>query len=176
MALTTKPYYRSTYVFLSKPGEPPVSSLDDPSLRARKIGVQLIGDDGMNSPPAHALAQRGIVRNVRGFMVYGDYRDNEPLSEIVRAVAMGEVDVAAVWGPVAGYFAREENPPLVVTPIATDPSEPVRMMFEISMGVRKADRELGAEVQSALSALAPQATAILSFYGVPLIEAPEANP
>ena len=61
MALATRPYYRSTYVFVSKPGEPPVSSLDDPSLRMRKIGVQLIGDDGMNSPPAHALAERGIV-------------------------------------------------------------------------------------------------------------------
>ena len=109
MALTTSPYYRSTYVFVSKPGEPPVSSLDDPSLRTRKIGVQLIGDDGMNSPPAHALAERGIVENVRGFMVYGDYRDDHPLSEIVHAVATGEVDVAAVWGPVAGYFAREAN-------------------------------------------------------------------
>src|SRR6202034_1756888 len=71
MALTTRPYYRSTYVFVSRPGDPPVSSLDDPSLRVRAIGVQLIGDDGMNSPPAHALAERGIVENVRGFMVYG---------------------------------------------------------------------------------------------------------
>ena len=61
----------------------------------------------MNSPPAHALAERGIVENVRGFMVYGDYRNDHPLSEIVHAVAKGEVDVAAVWGPVAGYFARE---------------------------------------------------------------------
>ena len=84
MALTTRPYYRSTYVFVSKPGEPPVSSLDDPSLKTRTIGVQLIGDNGMNSPPAHALAERGIVENVRGFMVYGDYRDDHPLSEVVR--------------------------------------------------------------------------------------------
>jgi mxaJ protein len=175
MALTTKPYYRSTYVFLSKPGEPPVSSFDDPSLTTRKIGVQLIGDDGMNSPPAHALAERGIVRNVRGFMVYGDYRNNQPLSEIVHAVAAGEVDVAAVWGPVAGYFSREENPPLVITPIASADG-PLRMTFDISMGVRKADKTLGAEVQYALSALAPQVAAILSSYGVPLVEASDGNP
>ena len=99
MALTTRPYYRSTYVFVSKPGEPPVSSLDDPSLKTRAIGVQLIGDNGMNSPPAHALAERGIVGNVRGFMVYGDYRDDHPLSEIVHAVATGEVERRRRMGP-----------------------------------------------------------------------------
>lgn len=175
MAFTTQPYYRSTYVFLSKPGEPPVSSLDDASLKTRKIGVQLIGDDGMNSPPAHALAQRGIVENVRGFMVYGDYRDKQPLSEIVRAVATGEVDVAAVWGPVAGYFARQENPPLVVTPIVGS-NGPLRMTFDIAMGVRKTDKQLGAEVQSALTALAPQIETILTSYGVPLVEASQTDP
>jgi mxaJ protein len=64
--------------------------------RARAVLLTLAGQPQMNSPPAHALAQRGIVENVRGYMVYGDYRDHEPLSEIVRAVATGEVDVAAV--------------------------------------------------------------------------------
>ena len=168
MALTTRPYYRSTYVFVSKSGEPPVSSLDDPSLKTRTIGVQLIGDDGMNSPPAHALAERGIVENVRGFMVYGDYRDNHPLSEVVDAVAKGEVDVAAVWGPVAGYFARKEKPPLVVTPIVGNPEARLPMTFDIAMGVRRTDKELKAQVDSALSSLAPQIRTILASYGVPV--------
>jgi mxaJ protein len=176
MALTTRPYYRSTYVFVSKPGEPPVSSLDDPSLRMRKVGVQLIGDDGMNSPPAHALAERGIVENVRGFMVYGDYRDDHPLSEIVHAVATGEVDVAAVWGPVAGYFARKEKPPLAVTPIAGNAEARLPMTFDISMGVRRTDRELKAQVESALSSLAPQIKMILASYGVPVVWEPPTDP
>ena len=74
-------------------------------LRTLRIGVQLIGDDGANSPPAHALSRRGIVRNLIGFSVYGDYRTDSPPSAIVTAVARGDVDVAAVWGPLAGYFA-----------------------------------------------------------------------
>ena len=168
MALTTRPYYRSTYVFVSKAGEPPVSSFDDPSLKTRTIGVQLIGDNGMNSPPAHALAERGIVQNVRGFMVYGDYRDDHPLSEIVHAVATGEVDVAAVWGPVAGYFAAKEKPPLVVTAIAGNPEARLPMTFDIAMGVRQADKALKAEVDSALSSLAPQIKTILAAYRVPV--------
>jgi mxaJ protein len=176
MALTTRPYYRSTYVFVSKLGEPPVSSFDDPSLRMRTIGVQLIGDDGMNSPPAHALAERGIVGNVRGFMVYGDYRDDHPLSEIVHAVAMGEVDVAAVWGPVAGYFARKEKPPLVVTSIVGSSEARLPMSFDISMGVRRNDKQLKAQVESALSASAPQIKTILASYGVPVMWEPPTGP
>ena len=169
MALTTRPYYRSTYVFVSKAGEPPVSSFDDPSLKTRTIGVQLVGDNGMNSPPAHALAERGIVENVRGFMVYGDYRDDHPLSEIVHAVATGKVDVAAVWGPVAGYFAVREKPPLVVTAIAGNPEARLPMTFDIAMGVRRTDKALKTEVDSALSSLAPQIRTILASYGVPVM-------
>jgi quinoprotein dehydrogenase-associated probable ABC transporter substrate-binding protein len=175
-ALATRPYYRSTYVFVTKPGEAPISSFDDPSLRKRTIGVQLIGDDGMNSPPAHALAERGIVRNVRGFMVYGDYRDDHPLSRIIDAVAAGKVDVAAVWGPVAGYFAREEKPPLVVTLIAAPAEARLPMTFDISMGVRRSDKALREQVDSALSSLAPQINAILASYGVPVVWEPPGDP
>jgi mxaJ protein len=169
MALTTRPYYRSTYVFVSKPREPPVSSLDDPSLKTRTIGVQLIGDDGMNSPPAHALAERGIIGNVRGYMVYGDYRDDHPLSEIIHAVAVGDIDVAAVWGPIAGYFALKEKPPLVVTSIAGSVEARLPMTFDIAMGVRRTDTELKGQVDSALASLAPQIRTILASYGVPTL-------
>ncbi|HEX5514797.1 MAG TPA: transporter substrate-binding domain-containing protein, partial [Gammaproteobacteria bacterium] len=61
MLLTTTPYYRSGYVFVTRVNGPLVRSLDDPLLRQVTVGVQLIGDDGANSPPAHALARRGVV-------------------------------------------------------------------------------------------------------------------
>jgi len=73
MALTTKPYYRSTYVFLTrKDRDLHVRSFDDPLLHKLKIGVQLIGDDYANTPPAHALSRRGIINNVSGYRVAGD--------------------------------------------------------------------------------------------------------
>lgn len=172
MILTTRPYYRSTYVFVSRPGDPVISSFDDPALRTKRIGVQLIGDDGMNSPPAHALAKRGIIDNVRGFPVYGDYRKASPISNIVAAVANGEIDVAAVWGPVGGYFASRQNPPLIVTPIAAKLTDRIPMSFDISMGVRKSDPDLGEAVQRALDDLAPQIATILKAYGVPLAARP----
>lgn len=87
MAATSRPYYRSTYVFLTRTSDKLAGlTLDDPRLRQLRIGVQMVGDDFSNTPPAHALARRGIVGNIRGYMLYGDYREASPASDIVRAV------------------------------------------------------------------------------------------
>ena len=87
MVATTRPYYRSTYVFVSRADEKLGRlTLDDPRLKRLRIGVQMVGNDATNTPPAHALATRGIVSNVRGYMLYGDYAKPNPPAEIVRAV------------------------------------------------------------------------------------------
>src|SRR5215203_3700431 len=75
MVLVTRPYYRSTYAFVTRRDGPRITSFDDPRLKRLRVGVQIIGDDFANAPPAEALAHRGIVRNVRGYSVIGDYRD-----------------------------------------------------------------------------------------------------
>jgi mxaJ protein len=68
-------------------------TLDDPRLKRAAIGVQMIGNDSMNTPPAHAIASRGIVDNVRGYMVYGDYRRDNPPAAIIDAVVHRQIDV-----------------------------------------------------------------------------------
>ena len=99
MAATTAPYYRSTYVFVSRADRGlNITSFDDPKLRELKIGIHVVGDadEGSSSPAAHALARRGLANNVVGFTLYGDYREPNPPARIVEAVAAGEVDVAVV--------------------------------------------------------------------------------
>lgn len=168
MLRTTQPYYRSGYVFVRREGTPRITSLDDPALKTLKIGVQLIGNDATNTPPVHALAHRGIVQNVRGFMIYGDYGSPDPISPIVQAVASGEVDVAIVWGPPAGYFAGRTPVKLVVDPVppSSMPSDPP-MHFDIAMGVRKNDLGLAADVDRVLRARRTDIDAILASYHVP---------
>ena len=100
---TTRPYYRSTYVFVSQAARHlQLDAIDDPQLRRLTIGVHLIGADGNNTPPAHALGRQGIVDNVRGFMIYGDYREPDPPARLIEAVENGEIDIAAAWGQLAG--------------------------------------------------------------------------
>ena len=174
MLATTRPYYRSTYVFVSRADSGlDIASLDDPRLRRVKVGVQLVGDDASNTPPAHALARRGIVDNVRGYMLYGDYARPDPTAAVVDAVARGEVDVAVVWGPPAGYFAARADRPLRLTPVRPwldGPQWP--MVFDISMGVRKEDVALRRELDAALARNRPEIQALLARYHVPQAEAP----
>jgi mxaJ protein len=140
MASTTQPYYRSTYVFVTRKARGVhIRSFDDTQLRRLRIGVQLIGDDGANSPPAHALSRRGIVQNVVGYSVYGDYSSTSPPSRIVTAVARGEVDVAAVWGPLAGYFAAQQSEPLDIVPVSPQIDGGLPQAFALSMAVRRND-------------------------------------
>src|SRR5215210_5847248 len=118
-ALTARPYYRSSYMFVTrKDRHLKIESLDDPQLQKLKIGVQVIGDDGVNTPPAHALAARGIIDNVVGYTVYGDYSQPNPTARIIESVANGDVDVAITWGPLAGYFAPRQRVPLELVPLA----------------------------------------------------------
>jgi quinoprotein dehydrogenase-associated probable ABC transporter substrate-binding protein len=141
--LTTRPYYQSSYVALTRRDRGlRITSLDDPVLRKLRIGVQLIGDDFASTPRAHALSRRGMVENVRGYPVYGNYAEANPAARIVRAVASGEIDLALVWGPPAGYFAALEDPPLAVTPRAASADDGLPFAFDIAVGVPKQDREL----------------------------------
>ncbi len=169
---TTVPYYRSTYVFVTQQSRHlGLTSITDPRLRDLTIGVHLIGDDGNNPPPAHALGQQGIVENVRGYPIYGDYRDPNPPSRLIDAVTNGEIDVAAAWGPLGGYFAQRSKVPLAVTPIAdSDEFAPQRFQFDIAMGVRKGDHQLRDELNAFIAENRGEITTLLKSYGVPLIE------
>ena len=170
--LTTQPYYRSTYVFVyPKNAGYHIASFDDPLLQKLKIGVHLIGDDYANSPPAHALSEKGIVKNVVGYSVFGDYAEDSPPGKIIAAVAAGEVDMAIVWGPIAGYFAQKQTVPLTLVPVPADASSPsLPFTYSIALGVRRKDTELKSKLDEALSRKATEVRKILEEYGVPLVQ------
>jgi mxaJ protein len=170
-ATTTHPYYRSSYVFVTR-RDPKldVTSFDDPQLKKLRIGVQMIGDDATNTPPAHALSKRGIIQNVRGYSVYGDYRQANPPARVIDAVANGDVDVSVAWGPLAGYFASREARPLRITPVSPQIDLPfLPFVFDISMGVRRGDDALRDRLNDVLARRKPDIDRILDEYGVPRI-------
>ncbi|HEX8841718.1 MAG TPA: substrate-binding domain-containing protein [Sphingomicrobium sp.] len=174
MAATSRPYYRSTYVFVTRAKDGLNHlTLDDPRLRKLKIGVQMVGDDASNTPPAHALARRGIVANVRGYTLYGDYSKPNPPSEIIEAVQRGDIDVALVWGPLAGYFAAKAPVPLRLEPV-TPWMDAMQwpMQFDVSVGVRKDDQKLLKQIDSVLAARSGEIRKLLADYHVPVVEAP----
>ena len=165
---TTKPYYRSTYVFVYRRSRSlGIKTLDDPALKKLKIGVHLLGDDYTNPPPVHELAKRGIVDNVVGFSTF--YSEGNPPSTIIDAVAQGKVDLAIVWGPVAGYYASHQRVPLDVVPIPQGKGD-LPFAFDISMGVKPGNEALRARLESLIDRRHAELTQILKEYGVPLVD------
>ena len=170
-ARTTTPYYRSTYVFVTRRDRHlRVTSFDDPALRRLRVGVQMVGDDFTNTPPAHALSKRHIISNVRGYSVYGDYRQPNPPARVIDAVANGDVDVAVAWGPLAGYFAQHEATSLEITPVSPQIDLPfLPFVFDISMGVRRGDDALRDELNAVIVRRKVEIDRILDEYGVPRV-------
>jgi quinoprotein dehydrogenase-associated probable ABC transporter substrate-binding protein len=171
LALTTAPYYRSTYAFVYRKDKGlNIRSFDDPALRDLRVGVQMIGDDFANTPPAHALASRHVIENVKGYSVYGDYAQENPPARIIEAVAQGEVDVVVAWGPLAGYFAKRQRVPLEVVPVSPQIDLPfLPFVYDISMGVRRGDETFREQLDEILVRKSQEIEAILDEYGVPRV-------
>lgn len=169
LAATTRPYYRSTYVFVSRRDRGlDLRSLDDERLQHLRIGVQMIGDDFSNSPPAHALSARGVVKNVIGYSVLGDYSQPNPPARVVEAVARGEIDVALVWGPLAGYFAQRQAVQLDLSPVTPGMDTPFRpFAFDISMAVRRGDAGRRQLLEDFIVRRRAEIDRVLAEYGVP---------
>ena len=168
--LTTKPYYRSTYYFVYRQGRNlDIRSLDDTVLRHLKIGVNLIGYDYTNTPPAHALSARGVVGNLIGFHTFYTASADRP-HDIIDAVANGTVDVAIVWGPLAGHYASRAPVPLTLVALPdSDAASGMPFAFDIAMAVRRSDKAFSARIDSVLARKHDDIVGILRQYHVPMI-------
>jgi mxaJ protein len=171
--IPTTPYYRSSYVFVTrKDRNLSIHSFDDPALRKVKIGVPLVGG-ASNAPPTEALARRGIVDNVIGFSVYSDYTKPNPPARIIEAVANGDIDIAIVWGPLAGYFAKRQAVELEVVPVSPQFEPPATpMAFDISIGVKRSNKALRDQINAVLARHKADIEKILDEYNVPRVPAP----
>jgi mxaJ protein len=154
-AMTSQPYYRSSYVFVSREDRKlEIKSFDDPALKTLKIGLQLAPGA---TPPAEALGRRGIVDNIVGFPV------SEPAGRIIEALVDGTIDVAIIWGPPAGYFAKKQSTPLRIAPVE---DQSVTVAFDISMAVKRGNKELRDKLNAAIARNQKQIDKILEDYGI----------
>jgi PQQ-dependent catabolism-associated beta-propeller protein len=120
------------------------------------------------------------VQHIVGFPVTGDYSEPDPPARILDALVDGRIDVAVVWGPLAGWYAQHAAKPLRLVPVSPQVDLPfLPFVFDISMGVRRDDDALRAQLDDVLVAKRAQIDALLARFGVPRVEAgapPEAAP
>jgi len=162
MMLTSRPYYRSGYVFVYKKGSGlNITNWDSPDLRNARIGAVDY------APPTRPLLDK-LLKNVVAYRMMHD-PDNPP-SLMIDDLLKGKIDVAIIWGPIGGYFAKKEAPDqlqIVTCPEYGQVNAHGREDWNISVGVRKQDKARLASIQAVLERRKNDIGKILNEYGVP---------
>lgn len=168
---TTYPYYTSFYVAITRAEDPrKFRSFDDPWLVDAKIGLQMVAAENSTTPPVVALSRRGLHNHIQSYAMWSEKGSGNPQARIIEAVAKGEIDVAFVWGPFAGYFGKKYSKKLIMEPITGDHKTPeYSFVFPMSVGVRKTDLVFRDRLQQALDRHAEKITKILKEYNIPLM-------
>jgi len=161
----TNPYYRTAYSFVVKKGSDldGIDTLEDEKLKGKKIGI-IAG-----TPPATNLAINGLIGNAKPYPLVVDTRYDAPTTDMIEDLKKGTIDIAVLWGPIAGYFAKHSEQPLVVTPLIKEKIGP-RMIFRVGMGVRHTDQNWKRDLNKLIAQNKTEIDKILTDYGVPLLD------
>src|ERR1700687_631222 len=161
----TNPYYRTAYALVARPGSglEEVASLGDERLKSKHLGIVA------GTPPATTMAVNGLMTNARPYPLMIDTRIDSSAAAMIKDLMAGEIDAGVLWGPMAGYYARQVNPPLHVTPLVKETSGP-RLAYRIGMGVRAADQNWKRQLNRLIQAHQPAINKILLDFGVPLLD------
>jgi len=161
----TNPYYRTAYALIAKQGSglDDVATLEDARLKDKRIGIVA------GTPPATNMAVAGLMANARPYPLMIDTRFDSSSAAMIKDLMSGEIDAGVLWGPMAGYFAKQASPPLHVTPLVKETSGP-RLAFRIGMGVRPADQNWKRQLNRLIQENQPAINKILLDFGVPLLD------
>jgi ankyrin repeat protein len=116
------------------------------------------------------LLKHGIFDNVTVQTVSHD-ADINPKDQPwhrVEQVVDGKLDVAAVWGPFAGWV-KSKGEPITIQPVNLW-EDTVPLEFDLGIGVRKTDAMLKYILDFALEDHRADIQKILNDYGVPLVQ------
>src|SRR6266566_1770443 len=160
----TNPYYRTAYALIAKQGSglDDVATLEDARLKDKRIGIVA------GTPPATNMAVAGLMANARPYPLMIDTRFDSSSAAMIKDLMSGEIDAGVLWGPMAGYYAKQASPPLHVTPLVKETSGP-RLAYRIGMGVRPADQNWKRQLNRLIQENQPAINKILLDFGVPLL-------
>ena len=177
--LTSKPYYRSGYVFIYRADKGVnIDSWDSPDLKkldkfafvpgsAAEPMIRKIGKYEQNFNYLMALIDFKSRRNS-----YSRYHPDKLVSE----VASGNADIAVLWGPEVARYVNASTTPLTMKVVKNETAmdemgETVAQYYSQSLGVREGEGALLAELDKALTASKAKIMRILKDEGVPIIGA-----
>ena len=160
----TNPYYRTAYALVFKQGHglEGVDTLGDPRLKGKRIGVVA------GTPPGNNMAANGLMANAKPYPLVIDTRVDSSAAAMMRDLAAGDIDAGVLWGPMAGYYARQSTPAVTVVPLVKETAGP-RLAYRIAMGVRYTDQEWKRQLNRTIQDNQPAISRLLLSFGVPLL-------
>lgn len=161
----TNPYYRTAYALVAKKdsGLDGVTTLEDGRLKGKRIGIVA------GTPPATNMSANGLMMNAKPYPLMIDTRFDSSAVAMIDDLMSGEIDAGVLWGPMAGYYAKQASPPLHVTLLTKETSGP-KLAYRIGMGVRPADQNWKRLLNRLIQENQPAINKILLDYGVPLLD------
>jgi quinoprotein dehydrogenase-associated probable ABC transporter substrate-binding protein len=164
-AQVTVPYYRTTYALITRPGSglEDVTSIGDPKLKDKRIGVVA------KTPPSTNMAMNGLLTHAKSYPLFIDTRADSSAQAMIDDLVHGDIDCGILWGPMAGYFAKQANPPLVVVPLTKETTGP-QMTYRIGMAVRAADQEWKRTLNRLIMENQDDINKLLISYNIPILD------
>jgi quinoprotein dehydrogenase-associated probable ABC transporter substrate-binding protein len=165
LAQSTNPYYRTSYALISKPeqGLGDVETIADPRLKAKRIGIVA------GTPPATAMALNGLLGQAKSYPLVIDTRIDSSAEAMANDIRDGVIDAGILWGPMAGYYAKRQNPPLQLVPLVKETVGP-KLAYRITMAVRPADQQFKHLLNKLIQENQREINSILLSFGVPLLD------
>jgi quinoprotein dehydrogenase-associated probable ABC transporter substrate-binding protein len=161
----TNPYYRTAYALVYKPGSDltGVDTLADQRLKGKRIGIVA------GTPPANNMVLNGLMAKAKPYALVVDTRYDSPSEMMAKDIVSGDIDAGILWGPIAGYYAKQQNPALVVVPLIKETTGP-QLTYRITMGVRYTDQEWKRTLNRMIAENQVEITRLLLSFGVPLLD------
>jgi quinoprotein dehydrogenase-associated probable ABC transporter substrate-binding protein len=164
-AQVTIPYYRTTYALIFKPGTglDGVTTIDDPKLKDKRIGVVA------KTPPSTIMAMDGLLAHVKSYPLFIDTRADSSAQAMIDDLKKGDIDVGILWGPMAGYYAKQSDPPLTIVPLLKETAG-APLMFRIGMAVRPSDQEWKRTLNRLIMENQSEINKLLISYNIPILD------
>lgn len=172
LTATTRPYMRSTYALVYRPRADLANlataedllKLPKDKLQSLRYGVF------SNSPGTDWLLKNGLLSRAAVFQHQSGDPQESPALTIERELEAGRIDVAILWGPMAGQLVRRRPGADGWRAVAFSPSPEIKFDYEISMGVRYGEKEWKEQLDRWIASHASDIDAILTSYRIPLVD------
>ena len=167
LLLNTNAYYTSAFALVYPADKDyDLVSLSDEVLREKRLRIGVVA----GTPPVNLLLERGLMEQVSSYHLIVDTRQDSPAKQIVKDITADKLDVGVLWGPIAGYLNSRQQSSFKVVPLIRDDSDRFRMIYRITMGVRRGEINWKRQLNRFIRRNEEAIRSILLSYGAPLIE------